>query len=124
MSKRTLCMAVCAVAAMVVGGMPAWAHVFPTRSKPEVGSVIDHAPKSVRIWFGGALEKVFSHIRVKDAKGRKISKGNGEVKGKHDTLLEADLPPLSPGKYHVYWSVVALDGHRTMGDFIFTVKQP
>ena len=37
-------------------------------------------------------------------------------------LLEADLKPLDPGKYHVFWSVVSRDGHRTEGDYTFRVK--
>jgi methionine-rich copper-binding protein CopC len=38
------------------------------------------------------------------------------------TLLEVGLPPLPPGRYRVFWSVVARDGHRTEGDFPFRVK--
>jgi hypothetical protein len=32
------------------------------------------------------------------------------------------LPSLSPGTYRVIWSVVARDGHRTEGDYTFTIK--
>jgi len=112
----------CAVAAMALVESPAWAHVFPDRSVPKVGSVVDHSPDQVRIWFGGALEKAFSRLRVKNAQGKQVSKGDGQVAGKDDTLLETALPSLSPGRYHVYWSVVGRDGHRTMGDFTFTIE--
>jgi copper resistance protein C len=35
-----------------------------------------------------------------------------------------DLPPLVPGVYTVTWSVLAVDGHRTQGDYRFTFKPP
>lgn len=122
MSKCLPYSILCAVAAMVLVVSPAQAHVFPDRSMPRVGSVVDHAPDKVRIWFGGTIEKQFSRLRVKNAQGKQVSKGDGRVTGKDDTLLETDLPHLSAGKYHVYWTVVGRDGHRTMGDFSFTVK--
>jgi methionine-rich copper-binding protein CopC len=37
-------------------------------------------------------------------------------------LLEVSLPSLPTGNYHVFWSVVARDGHRTEGDYTFTIK--
>ena len=37
-------------------------------------------------------------------------------------LLEVTVPPLTSGRYRVYWSVIARDGHRTEGDFRFRVK--
>lgn len=121
MPKKVL-IAIGSIALLMITGRPAWAHVFPDHSQPEVGSTLDHSPKNVRIWFGGTLEKVFSHLRVDNAQGQQVNKGDGNVTGEDDRLLEADVPPLSPGTYHVYWSVVARDGHRTMGDFTFTVK--
>ncbi len=38
-------------------------------------------------------------------------------------LLEVSLPPLSPGIYRVIWNVVARDGHRTEGDYTFTIQR-
>jgi methionine-rich copper-binding protein CopC len=32
------------------------------------------------------------------------------------------LPALPSGRYRVFWTVVARDGHRTEGDFSFRVK--
>ena len=36
-------------------------------------------------------------------------------------LLEVTTDPLPSGRYRVYWSVIARDGHRTEGDFPFRV---
>jgi len=78
--------------------------------------------RTLFIWFDSMLEPVFSTIVVQDSNGRKVDKGNGGVNASDSTLLETSLPPLSPGTYRVIWNVVARDGHRTNGDFTFSIK--
>jgi hypothetical protein len=51
-----------------------------------------------------------------------VDKGDGRVNPSDSTILEVSLPPLPPGNYRVFWSVVARDGHRTEGDFPFTIE--
>ena len=103
---------------------PSWAvaHAFPDHSEPRVGHTVDASPPAVRIWFDGQIEPVFSKLRVEDADRRQVDKGDSRVDPDDRTLLEVGLPPLGPGKYRVYWSVVARDGHRTEGDYSFRVK--
>ena len=98
-----------------------WAHAFPDHSEPRVGHAVD-PPPSVRVWFDGALEPVFSTIRVEDANKRRVDRGDGRVNPGNNTLLEVSVPTLPPGGYQVFWSVVARDGHRTEGSFPFRVK--
>ena len=98
------------------------AHAFPDHSEPRVGSTVEGSPASVRIWFDGALESAFTTIVVQDSSGRNVDRGNGHVNSSDPTLLEVELPQLPPGTYHVVWDVLARDGHRTKGDFAFTVK--
>jgi methionine-rich copper-binding protein CopC len=97
-------------------------HAFPDHSDPRVGSTIAGSPASVRIWFDGDLEPIFSTITVKDAGGKKVDKGNGRVNPSNAALLEVGLPTLAAGTYHVFWNVVARDGHRTIGDYTFAIK--
>lgn len=101
----------------------ALAHAFPSHSSPAVGATVDTAPHAVEIWFDSELEPVFSTLIVKNAAGHVVSAGKGEVDPKDHTLLETALPAkLAAGKYAVYWSVIAHDGHHTEGHFAFTVK--
>jgi len=97
-------------------------HAFPDHSDPRVGSTVSVSPSQVRIWFDGDIEPVFSTIMVHSADGRMIDKRDGHVDTKDSTLLEVSVPPLSPGQYLVIWSVIARDGHQTMGQYTFTVK--
>ena len=103
---------------------PSWvaAHAFPDHSEPRVGHTVDASPPAVRIWFDGQIEPVFSKVRVEDADRRQVDKGDSRVDPSDRTLLEVGLPPLASGKYRVYWTVVARDGHRTEGDYSFRVK--
>jgi methionine-rich copper-binding protein CopC len=98
-----------------------WAHAFPDHSEPRVGHTVD-PPSSVRVWFDGALEPVFSTIRVEDGNNRRVDRGDGRVNPQDSRLLEVSVPTLPAGGYKVFWSVVARDGHRTEGSFPFRVK--
>lgn len=101
----------------------AFAHAFPNNSSPHVGATVSVAPKVVKVWFDGQLEPVFSTLIVKNAAGQQISEGKGKVNSQNPTLLETSLKSdLSGGRYTVYWSVIAHDGHHTAGHFTFTVK--
>ncbi len=100
----------------------AWAHAFPDRSRPRVGATVKAPPHRVRIWFDAGLEALFCSLIVKNAAGQVVSHGRGHVvPGSHDRLLETTVKPLTPGKYRVYWSVVAVDGHHTEGHYMFRV---
>lgn len=100
----------------------AWGHAFPDHSEPRVGWTVPTPPPRVRIWFDGALEPIFSTITVMNANSKRVDQGDGRVNPSDSTILEVSLPPLPPGNYRVFWSVVARDGHRTEGDFPFTIE--
>ena len=100
-----------------------WGHAFPVRSEPRVGRTISASPAKVTIWFDGELETAFSTIAVYNAAKQRVDKNNGRVSRSDAMALEADIPPLPPGKYTVHWSVVAKDTHRTDGDFSFSVQE-
>jgi methionine-rich copper-binding protein CopC len=99
-----------------------WAHAFPDHSEPRVGHTVDAPPPAVRIWFDGAIEPVFSTLRVEDERKQRVDRGDARVDPRDSTVLEVSLAPLAPGQYRVFWSVVARDGHRTEGDYSFRVK--
>jgi copper resistance protein C len=100
----------------------AWGHVFPDHQDPGAGSVHSTAPHMVRIWFDGQLEPVFSTIMVEDAEGHLIAKASADPDLPDHTLLQVQVPELSPGTYKVIWNVVARDGHRTAGQYEFSVR--
>lgn len=101
----------------------ALAHAMPERSSPPADATVGVAPTQVKVWFNGEIEPVFSTLIVKNAAGKQLSADKGHVDSDNHALLETSLSSTLPaGKYKVYWSVVAHDGHRSAGDFAFTVK--
>src|SRR2546427_13166945 len=84
--------------ALLLAPSPAWAHAFPDHSDPRVGHTVDAAPTQVRIWFDGEIEPVFSTIRVENACGQRVDKGDGHVDAQDNPVLEAKgQPGPAPG---------------------------
>ena len=119
--KNKFFIALCSLALCAAAPCWAWAHAFPDHAEPRVGAVITISPARVRIWFDGVLEPLFSTLQVRSTSDQQVDRGDGHVDTSDQTLLEVSLPPLSPGTYRVFWSVVARDGHRTQGDYTFTL---
>jgi methionine-rich copper-binding protein CopC len=113
---------VAALAFLVALSEASWGHAFPDHSDPKVGSTVNGSPPQVRIWFDSNLEAAFSTVMVHTVKGKMVDKGDGRVNPSDPTLLEVNLPPLPAGTYIVIWSVIARDGHKTNGDYRFTIK--
>jgi methionine-rich copper-binding protein CopC len=99
-----------------------WAHAFVSRSDPRAGASLDEPPPRIRIWFDGPVEPMFLEIRVESSDKRRVDRRDGRVSSTDNTLVEVGLPPLAPGRYRVFWSVIARDGHRREGNFSFLIK--
>ena len=114
---------VCAlVTVLVLLPSAAWAHAFVSRSEPRAGATLGESPAQIRIWFDGPVEPVAIDIRVENGHKRRVGTGDGRLSPADNRLVEVGLPPLSPRRYRVFWSVVARDGHRREGTFSFLVK--
>lgn len=100
----------------------ALAHAFPEQDTPGAGATLAQPPAVVSVRFDSNVEPVFSRIIVKNAQGAQVSQGNGGVDPANSRVLFTRLANAGKGVYHVYWSVVARDGHRTEGDYTFTVQ--
>jgi len=99
------------------------AHAFPEHQVPGAGAKLDRPPKAVTIRFDRAVEPSFSSLRVENEAGERVdAKDSRMVHGKTDTLV-VTLKPMIDGRYHVFWIAVARDGHRTHGDYMFTVRK-
>jgi methionine-rich copper-binding protein CopC len=116
---------VCGLVAAIVLVSPASgasAHAFLLRSEPRVEATLSKSPEEIRIWFDSPVEPLYVEIRVENGEKRRVDKRDGRLNPRDNTLVQAGLPPLSPGRYRVFWSVIARDGHRKEGTFSFRVK--
>lgn len=99
----------------------AFAHVFPQKQEPGAGATVA-SPTQVSITFDGPLEPSFSSLTVTDAAGKQVNTAKASVDPQRPAVISVALPPLVAGRYTVHWAAVASDGHRTHGDYTFTVK--
>jgi methionine-rich copper-binding protein CopC len=100
----------------------AHAHALPKHEVPAAGATVSSSQNSVAIDFDDGLESEFSAITVTDARGNSVTSGKAVVDPSNAKLMWVALNALTPGVYTVTWVAVAADGHRTEGEYTFTVK--
>jgi methionine-rich copper-binding protein CopC len=100
----------------------AGAHAFVSRSEPRAGANLGESPSQIRIWFDGPVEPLFLEIRVENGAKQRVDRNDARLNPDDRSLVEVGLPRLPPGRYRVFWSVIARDGHRREGSFSFLVK--
>jgi methionine-rich copper-binding protein CopC len=98
------------------------AHASVERSIPRAGEVLSQAPAAVTLYFDSELEPAFSKLTVSDEQGQKVSVGDPVRANANRKSLAVSLTSVGRGAYHVQWDVVAHDGHRAKGGYVFTVK--
>lgn len=115
--------AVMAAVALAAAAPAAFAHAFLDHADPRVGSEVDAAPGRVTLWFTQEIEPAFSTVKVFDADGKEVDRGDGEPDPSDASVMRVSVPRLAPGKYRVVWRVLSRDTHVTKGDFTFQVRR-
>jgi methionine-rich copper-binding protein CopC len=100
---------------------PAGAHAVLDYAVPAARSTLRGPPKEVMLKFSQRLEPAFSRIKVFDAKGKEVDRGDSSTDDADRSSLRVTLPPLAPGRYRVSWRVLSIDTHVSQGDFTFDV---
>jgi copper resistance protein C len=100
----------------------AHAHAYPKHEVPAAGATVPSSQTAVTIDFDDGLESEFSAITVTDAHGKSVTSGKAVVDPSNAKHMRVALNALTPGVYTVTWVAVAADGHRTEGEYTFTVK--
>jgi methionine-rich copper-binding protein CopC len=108
---------------LVAGCAPLWAHAVLQASTPAAGASLAASPAELRLSFNEALETGFSQVRLHDAGGTAVTTGElHAADGTAHTLVVPLKGPIAAGRYVVQWSAMGHDGHRTKGEFAFSVK--
>lgn len=108
------------VLAMLLAVPAAFGHTHPVDMMPAADSTVS-APANVMIHFSEAMEPKFSSMTLSDAGGHVVNK-EPSVVSPDAKMMTLPLPALAPGTYTVNWVAVAVDTHRSQGDYKFTVK--
>src|SRR5689334_6244647 len=123
MTTRRLLMTV--AAGIAAAGLPAvaWAHAHLQQSSPAANDSVRSAPTDVRLWFTERLEPSLSSVKVLNASGKQVDKGDTHADPDDGKQLIVTLGSLAPGTYKVVWHAVSVDTHVTNGTFAFTVAR-
>ena len=102
---------------------PAVAHAQLDRAAPPVGATVKSPPQEISLIFSERVVPGLSSIRLSGLAGP-LDTGPivGDSADRRRLILH--LPHLlAPGRYRVRWTAVSVDGHRTEGDFTFSVDR-
>ncbi|MCD4865129.1 copper homeostasis periplasmic binding protein CopC [Pseudomonas sp. PLB05] len=109
--------------ALLLPGL-ALAHGHLKSAEPAPDST-SPAPKQLSLSFSEGIEAALSQVqlqRLDGQAGTAITTGK-VIPGRDERTLDVPLEaPLEPGRYQVKWRVLAKDGHKTQGDYRFTVQ--
>ena len=113
--------------ALAFASANAFAHAHLVRAQPAADSTVDQSPASLDLFFTEGLNPAFTHAvlyRVDGgASAPPIETGKPTVDAANAKHLSETVPgALAPGRYTVKWQAVAVDGHKTQGQYDFTVK--
>ena len=101
------------------------AHANLASADPAPNSELETAPEQIIIWFTEPIEPGLSSIRVLDATGQQVDRGNSVVDDLNPLVMSVGLGDAPDGTYTIAWkNVSTVDGHRVRGSFVFAVGQP
>ena len=107
---------------LMLAASHAEAHASLVSAAPASSSTVA-APKQITLRFNEALAPKFSGFDLMRADGSKVAVTTQVAPKDRKTMVGVVFSPLAPGIYMVMWRAAAADdGHRTKGDFSFTVR--
>lgn len=90
---------------------------------PTAGAQLSASPQTLTLSFSEGIEPAFSGVTVTGLQQHAVA--TGKLTRSADNPAEVTLPlaeALPPGEYTVAWHVVSVDGHKTKGQYTFSVK--
>jgi copper transport protein len=124
-TRSTSCLGILVLAALtamiwlMLPAAPAEAHAALLKTDPAAGSVLDTAPKEVRLEFSEPVQLRFGGVRVFDARLGRVDRGQARMAA--PAVAVVSLGQLARGPYTVAWRVISADSHPVRGTFTFSV---
>ena len=102
----------------------AFAHTELLSSSPRDGQVLERSPRVVVLTFDEGIEAAFVRLRVQDAGGRRVDRGEPYHPGGREDRLAVELQPKLDGRYFASYRVISADGHPVTKQTRFRVRPP
>lgn len=101
----------------------AFAHAHLQQQLPVSGAEVDVSPQALTLDFSEGIETQFSGVTLTGPQQKTIALGKLSRSDSNKAQLTVPVEQaLTPGEYTVAWHVVSVDGHKTKGQYTFTVK--
>lgn len=111
------------VTSALVVSQAALAHAHLKTQYPAAKAVMDASPQALTLTFGEDIEPAFSGVDILDAQQQPMPVAKAQRNGRqHNQLIVPLSQPLPAGSYQVNWHVLSVDGHKTQGNYSFSVK--
>jgi len=122
-NRRALIAALIAAASLAAPAA-AGAHAVVESTVPQRGAIVSRAPGQVAFRFDEGVEGNFGAVRVFDARGDRVDRGDAFHPGsRQDELAVALRPGLGRGTYTATYRVVSADSHVVSGGFVFSIGE-
>lgn len=101
----------------------ALAHAHLKVQTPAADATLSSAPKVLTLNFSEGIEPNFSGVKVTGPDNAVVKTGKLDLEPSNNTQVNVPIEgELAAGKYQVSWHVVSVDGHKTKGQYSFTVN--
>lgn len=101
----------------------ALAHAHLKVQTPAADATVSSAPKVLTLNFSEGIEPNFSGVKVIGPDNAVVKTGKLDLDPSNNTQVNVPIESeLAAGKYQVSWHVVSVDGHKTKGQYSFTVN--
>ncbi|WP_346827920.1 CopC domain-containing protein YobA [Serratia inhibens] len=101
----------------------ALAHAHLKVQTPAEDAIVSPAPKVLTLNFSEGIEPNFSGVKITGPNDAKVKTGKLQIEANNNTQINLPIEDdLAAGKYNVSWHVVSVDGHKTKGQYSFTVN--
>ena len=99
------------------------AHSHLQQQLPAANTVVNASPQALTLNFSEGIETQFSGVTLTGPQQKTITLGKPVRSDSNKAQLTVPVEQaLTPGEYTVNWHVVSVDGHKTKGQYTFTVK--
>jgi methionine-rich copper-binding protein CopC len=101
----------------------AFAHASLVDSFPAKGQTVTGSPSEIHLTFNEHVEARYCRIKLVSNAGKNFDADRPAADKANPNAIIAAVPVLKPGVYSARWTAVGGDGHKTHGDFSFTVAR-
>lgn len=99
-------------------------HATLLTVEPEEGATLERPPDEFVLTFDEAIDAGFAQLRVEDADGRRVHRGEPFHPSGREELVAVRLPGDLDGRYVARYRVISEDGHPVSRETEFTVRPP